>query len=172
MAWEIDTSHSEIAFSVKHMMITTVRGKFTSFSGDVSLDPSDVEHAKAIGTVEVASITTGEEKRDAHLRSADFFDVERFPRMRFETTRIVRDGEDLRVTGNLTIRDATHEITLKGTVAGPAKDPWGGQRVGFELDGEVDREAFGLTWNVALEAGGVLVGKKVKIHLALEAVQK
>ncbi len=172
MAWELDNSHSEVGFAVKHMMISTVRGKFTSFTGSLALDPNDLEHATAKGVIDTASITTGDERRDAHLRSADFFDVENHPHITFETKRVARDGSHLRLTGDLTIRGVTNEVTLEGSVEGPATDPWGGQRVGFELRGEVDREAFGLTWNQALEAGGVLVAKKVRIEVALQAVQR
>lgn len=172
MSWELDGAHSEVGFAVKHMMISTVRGQFTSFTGTFSLDPSDLEHASARGEIDAASITTGNEQRDAHLRSADFFDVENHPKITFETKRVERDGAKLRVTGDLTIRGVTNEVTLSGSVEGPAKDPWGSQRVGFELSGELDREAFGLKWNQALEAGGWLVAKKVKIEVALQAVQK
>ncbi len=172
MAWELDNAHSEVGFAVKHMMISTVRGKFTSFSGTLSLDPNDLEHASAKGVVDTASIDTGEEKRDGHLRSADFFDAENHPQITFDTKKVKREGSSIEVTGDLTIHGKSNEVTLKGTVEGPAKDPWGNQRVGFELAGEIDREAFGLTWNQALETGGLLVAKKVKIDVALQAVQK
>ena len=171
MAWNIDKAHSELGFAVKHMMISTVRGKFAAFDGDVSLDPAKLEAAKVTARIETASITTGDEKRDGHLRSPDFFDVEKYPTITFTSTKVTRSGDDLEVTGNLKIKDQEHAITLKGEVSGPGKDPWGGTRVGFSLTGEIDREQWGLKWNQALETGGVLVAKKVKILLEAQVVQ-
>ena len=172
MAWELDKAHSEVEFAVKHMMISTVKGKFTGFDATVSFDPSNVEAASVEATIDVASIQTGEEQRDAHLKSADFFDAEEHPKMVFKSKAVKRSGGELVATGDLTIKDSTREITLKGSVEGPAKDPWGNQRVGFSLSSEIDREAFGLTWNQVLEAGGVLVGKKVKILVEAQVVAK
>jgi polyisoprenoid-binding protein YceI len=171
MAWSIDKSHSDLGFAVKHMMISTVRGKFTAFDAEVSLDPANLEAAKVSARVETASINTNEEKRDGHLRSADFFDAEKYPVMTFTSTNVKRSGDDLEVTGNLKIKDQEHAITLKGEVTGPGKDPWGNTRVGFSLSGEIDREQWGLKWNQALEAGGVLVAKKVKISLETQLIQ-
>lgn len=172
MVWELDKSHSEVAFSVKHMMIATVKGKFKTFDATVELDPQAIEKSRVEASIDVASIDTHEEKRDAHLRSADFFDAENHPKLTFKSTKVSRRGEDLEVAGDLTIRGTTKPVTLKGTLEGPAKDPWGAQRFGFSLDGAVEREDFGLQWNVALEAGGVLVGKTVKIHLEGQLVAK
>jgi polyisoprenoid-binding protein YceI len=172
MVWELDKSHSEVAFSVKHMMIATVKGKFKSFDATVELDPQAIEKSRVEATIDVASIDTHEDKRDGHLRSADFFDAENHPKMTFKSTKVTRRGEDIEVVGDLTIRGTTKPVTLKGTFEGPAKDPWGGQRFGFSLDGAVEREDFGLQWNVALETGGVLVGKTVKIHLEGQLVAK
>jgi polyisoprenoid-binding protein YceI len=171
MAWNIDKSHSEVGFAVRHMMISTVRGKFSGFEADISVDPTNLEAATVTARIDARSIDTGEEKRDGHLRSPDFFDVEKYPTLTFTSTRVKRDGNDLEVTGNLKIKDQEHPITLKGEVVGPGKDPWGNTRVGFSLSGELDREAWGLTWNQALETGGVLVAKKVKLSLEAQLVQ-
>lgn len=171
MAFNIDKAHSEVGFGVRHMMISTVRGKFTRFDADVQLDPAHVEAAKVTASVEVASVDTGEEKRDGHLRSPDFFDAEKYPTLTFTSTSVKRSGEDIEVTGNLKIKDQEHPVTLKGEMTGPGKDPWGGTRLGFSLTGEIDREQWGLGWNQALETGGVLVGKKVKLSLEVELVQ-
>ncbi len=172
MTWELDKTHSEIGFAVKHMMISTVRGKFAAFVGKLDLTPDALETSQASATVEVASIDTGEPKRDEHLKSGDFFDVEKFPKLTFKTRSIAQNGDKLRVVGELTIRDVTREVTLDGTVEGPAKDPWGNQRIGFSLTGELQREDFGLGWNQVLEAGGVLVGKKVKLSVEAQVVKK
>jgi len=171
MAWNIDHSHSEVDFAVRHMMISTVRGKFARFDAEISLDPAKLEEAKVTASIDAASIDTAEEKRDGHLRSADFFDVAKYPTLTFTSTKVTRKGEDLEVVGNLKIKDQEHPLTLKGEVTGPGKDPWGNSRVGFSLSGEIDREQWGLTWNQALEAGGVLVAKKVKISLETQLVQ-
>lgn len=171
MAWKIDAAHSEVGFAVKHMMISTVRGKFTSFEADVELDPARLEAAKVTARVQAASINTHEDKRDGHLRSPDFFDVEKYPTLTFTSTKVTRSGDELEVVGNLKIKDQEHAVTLKGEVTGPSKDPWGNTRVGFSLSGEIEREKWGLNWNQALEAGGVLVGKKVKLSIETQLIQ-
>lgn len=172
MTWEYDPAHSEVGFSVKHMMISTVRGRFSDVQASVDLDPAQLGNARVRGEIGVASVNTNDAQRDAHLKSADFFDAEKYPKIVFESTSIERTGERVKVTGNLTIRDKTNPVTLEGSFDGPSKDPWGNQRVGFSLRGEIEREAFGLGWNQALEAGGVLVGKRVKLQLEVQAVQK
>jgi polyisoprenoid-binding protein YceI len=171
MTWNIDSAHSEVGFAVRHMMISTVRGKFGKVEAEVSLDPAQLEQAKVTARIDAASIDTAEEKRDGHLRSPDFFDVAKYPTLTFSSTKVTRRGDDVEVTGNLKIKDQEHAVTLKGEVTGPSKDPWGNMRVGFSLSGEIDREQFGLTWNQALEAGGVLVAKKVKLALEVQLVQ-
>ena len=171
MTWNIDSAHSEVGFAVRHMMISTVRGKFAKVEAEVSLDPAHLEQAKVTARIDAASIDTAEEKRDGHLRSPDFFDVAKYPTLTFTSTKVTRSGDDVEVTGNLKIKDQEHAVTLRGEVTGPSKDPWGNMRVGFSLSGEIDREQFGLTWNQALEAGGVLVAKKVKISLETQLVQ-
>lgn len=171
MAWKIDTAHSEVGFAVKHMMISTVRGKFTRFDADVELDSGKWETAKVVARIDAESIDTHEPKRDGHLRSPDFLDVEKYPTIQFTSTKVSRSGDDIEVAGKLSIRGQEHPVTLKGEVSGPSKDPWGGMRLGFSLSGEIDREQWGLTWNQALEAGGVLVAKKVKIGLEIQLIQ-
>lgn len=171
MAWKMDAAHTEVGFAVKHMMISTVRGKFTAFDADVELDPARLEAAKVTARIQAASISTHEDKRDGHLRSPDFFDAEKYPTLTFTSTKVTRSGDDLEVTGNLKIKDQEHVITLKGEVTGPGKDPWGNTRLGFSLSGEIEREKWGLGWNQALEAGGVLVGKKVKLQIETQLVQ-
>lgn len=172
MPWVLDTAHSEVNFAVRHMMISTVRGHFSSFAGEVAVDGADAGSLRITGTVDVDSISTRNADRDGHLRSPDFFDAASHPQITFESTAVQASGSAVTVTGSLTIRGNTHPITLSGTVEGPARDPWGNQRVGVSLEGEISREDFGLTWNQALETGGVLVGKKVRISVDLQAIQQ
>lgn len=172
MTWEYDATHSEVGFAVKHMMFTTVRGTFSNVQATIEIDPARLDDARVRGEIDVASLSTNNADRDAHLRSADFFDVESHPKMVFESTKIERQGSQLTIVGDLTIRGTTKPITLRGSFEGPAKDPWGNSRLGFSLKGELEREQFGLTWNQALESGGVLVGKKVTLNLEVQVVQK
>jgi polyisoprenoid-binding protein YceI len=172
MAWTIDKAHSRIGFSVKHMMISTVHGQFKEFDGKVEINDNDLTHSHLEGAVQAASVDTQDEKRDAHLRSADFFDAEKYPTLSFASTRIEKKGEDrYHVTGNLKIKDVTREVTFDVTEEGRGKDPWGGQRIGFSGQLALNRKDFGLNWNVALEAGGWLVHEQVKIDIDLEVVQ-
>ncbi len=171
MTWNIDPTHTQIHFSVRHMMISTVRGKFGKFTGEATINPDDVSQSGVVASVEVDSIDTGDGQRDAHLKSADFFNAEEMPTIDLKSTAVRKKGDNLEVDVDLTIRGVTKNVTLKGEVMGPAKDPWGSQRVGFSVMTEIEREAFGLGWNQALEAGGVLVGKKVKIEIEAEFVQ-
>jgi polyisoprenoid-binding protein YceI len=171
MAWTIDKAHTSVGFAVRHMMMMTVRGKFTKYDADIQIDPSKLDAATVTASIQTASIDTQEEKRDGHLRSADFFDAEKYPTITFTSTKVKRSGDNLEVTGNLKIKDQEHPITLKGEIVGPSKDPWGNTKLGFSLSGEIDREQWGLTWNQALEAGGVLVAKKVKIEIEAQLAQ-
>lgn len=171
MPWTIDSAHSRVGFAVRHMMISTVRGEFTQFEGEVDLDEQDPSRSTASGRIQVASIDTGNAERDGHLRSADFFDVETHPTITFRSRRITAQGDRVTVTGDLTMRGITKEITLEGELTGPAKDPWGNMRRGVNLSGSLNRKDFGLTWNQALETGGVLVDEKVKLEIDLEIVQ-
>lgn len=170
-AWAVDPSHSTIGFSARHLMISKVRGRFASFSGTVTIaeDPlaSTVE-----ASVDLASIDTGDAQRDEHLRSADFFDVDQFPTMTFTTTGLKGDGDDFVLFGDLTIRGVTRAVELELSFDGVTQDPWGGTRAGFTAETEVNRKDWGLEWNLALEAGGVVVGEKVKIVLEIEAVKQ
>jgi polyisoprenoid-binding protein YceI len=171
MTWQIDTSHSHIGFSVKHMMIATVRGEFKAYTGTLALDSDDLTKSVFTGEIDIASIDTREPKRDEHLRSADFFDAETYPKMTFQSTRVERvDGNDYRIVGDLTIKGITREVVLEAEYAGIHKDPWGNTRTGFTASATLDRKDFGLSWNAALETGGVLVGEKVKLSLDIEAV--
>jgi polyisoprenoid-binding protein YceI len=173
MDWQIDPAHSEIEFSVRHMMITRVRGRFDSFDGTLDVDLQNPEASHIEGTIDVASVNTHEEDRDNHLRSADFFDVENYPKMTFKSTRIKRLGEDhYEVFGDLTIKGTTHEIEWDVIHEGSGQDPWGNQRVGFTAETELDRKDYGLEWNVPLETGGWLVGDKIHVAASIQAVQQ
>jgi polyisoprenoid-binding protein YceI len=171
MAWTIDKAHSSVGFAVRHMMMMTVRGTFGRYDADVQLDPANIDSAKVTAHVETASIDTKEEKRDGHLRSPDFFDSERYPTMTFTSSLIKRSGANLEVSGSLRIKEQEHPVVLSGEFVGPAKDPWGNAKLGFSLAGEIDRELWGLTWNQALEAGGVLVAKRIKIEIEVQLIQ-
>lgn len=167
MQWILDTAHSQIQFSVKHMGISTVRGTFQQFSGNIEEDGGVVSAVNV--DIDVASLNTGSEQRDGHLKSADFFDVEANPTASFALTKFERSGDDVVASGNLTIRGVTKPITLKGEIGGPAKDPWGNQKVSAVLETKISRKEWGLVWNVALEAGGVLVSDDVKLHIDVQA---
>jgi polyisoprenoid-binding protein YceI len=170
--WNIDSAHSGINFSVRHMVFAKVRGRFAAWTGKVQLDPASLANGSAEVTIDAKSIDTGVSDRDTHLRSGDFLDVERFPELRFVSQGVQHAGGDrYRVEGALTIRDVTRTVTLDVTYAGQVKDPWGNQRVAFTASTSLDRREFGLVWNQALEAGGVLVGERVEIEIELQAVQ-
>ena len=170
--WTFDLSHSSVSFHVRHMMIAKVRGQFTKWGGTLLLDEGDLTKSKIDVTIETASVDTKEEKRDAHLRSADFFDSENFPLMTYKSTSIKKVSDDeYEVTGDLTLHGTTKPVTLTVEYNGTGKDPWGGTRTGFSAKATINRKDFGLHWNAALEAGGVLVGEKVEISLEVQAVQ-
>lgn len=168
--WNLDPSHSSIAFSVRHMVFAKVRGRFGAWKGVATLDPKALGDLKVEVEIDAASIDTGVADRDNHLRSADFFDVEQFPTLRFVSTRVEASGDGYRVHGELTIRDVTREVVLETEFNGQAQDPWGNQRVAFAATTSIDRREFGLTWNQALEAGGVLVGERIAIEVEVQAV--
>ena len=171
-SWNIDATHSGINFSIRHMVVSKVRGRFAKYSGALTLDDGDLTRSVVEATIDAASIDTGTPQRDAHLRSPDFFDVERFPELRFRSTRVEKlDDVRYRVVGDLTIRDVTREISLDVEYGGQAKDPWGNERVGFVAKAAFDRKDFGLQWNQVLEAGGVLVGDRVDIELEVQGVR-
>ena len=171
--WTIDPSHTLVEFSVKHLMIATVKGRFGSVQGTLRGTLDDPLSASAEATIDVSGIDTREEKRDAHLRSADFFDAEHYPTMRYISRSVRRvDDDEFEVEGDLTIRDVTRPITLKVTLEGHLRDPWGNDRVGLSAEGKIRRSDFGLKWNMALEAGGVMVGEDVRLSLQVEAVRQ
>jgi len=171
--WTIDSAHSHVGFAVKHLMISTVRGEFTKVTGTAVLDEIVPASSRVDVQIASASIDTREPQRDAHLRSADFFDAERFPALAFVSRRVEGDlSGEFTITGDLTIRDVTREVTLKATAEGVTRDPWGGERAGFSAVGRISRGEFGLTWNQVLEAGGVVVGDEVKLTLDVELLKQ
>jgi polyisoprenoid-binding protein YceI len=173
--WELDPAHSSIEFSVKHMMMTTVRGRFTKFRGTLTADEEHPEGCCVEVVIDAASIDTGSPDRDAHLRSADFFDVERYPTITFRSSEaegdFAREGDRFRVPGQLTIRDTTLDIVLDCVYEGRGTDPWGKERAGFSCSAEIDRRDWGLKWNQAIETGGVLVANKVRISAEVQFVK-
>lgn len=173
MTWQIDASHSSIGFSARHLMFTTVRGVFAAFSGSVELDPSAPEKGSARFEIESASLTTRDEKRDAHLRSADFFDAENHPRVTFASSGVTpKGGNRYAVRGDLTIRGVAKPVTLEAELRGVQKSPWGTSVAALAARAAIDRREWGLTWNVPLEAGGLLVSEKVEIEIELELVEQ
>ena len=171
--WNLDGSHSQADFAVRHMMISTVKGTFEKVSGTLTGEPKDLENAKVDIRIETGSVSTRDQQRDGHLKSPDFFYTEKYPEMKFVSKKITKKGkEDFEITGDLTIRDITKEVTLTGTLEGPVKDPYGFDRFGVSAEGSIDRSQWGLKWNSVLETGGVMVGDKVKISVNIEAVRK
>jgi polyisoprenoid-binding protein YceI len=172
--WQLDPAHSTIEFAVKHMMFTTVRGRFKSFRGTVQVDEQNPNNSRAEVTIDAASLDTGVADRDAHLRTAEFLDVEQYPNITFRSTRVEgahrEEGDRFRVTGNLEIRGNAIPVTLEASFEGVGKDPWGKQRAGFTARTEIDRREWGLRWNQTLETGGILVGNTVKIEVEVQAV--
>ena len=167
--WGFDPTHTEISFRVKHLMITNVKGFFKHFEGTVETHGDDFSTAKIIFSVRIDSIETGEPNRDAHLKSADFFDAENYPVMQFVSDKMEKVSDDeYTLTGTLTIRGTSKPISLKAEYGGLVKDPWGNLKAGFTLTGKLNRKEFGLLWNVALETGGVLVGEDVNINCDVE----
>jgi polyisoprenoid-binding protein YceI len=170
--WEIDSSHSGIHFSVRHLVIAKVRGQFSRWTGAVVVPDGDFTKASVEAVIDASSIETGVADRDAHLKSADFFDVAQFPEMVFKATRVAPEGDDLRVVGELTIRGITREVTLEVEQLGQVKDPWGNDRVAFSAKTAIDRKDFGLTWNQVLETGGLAVGDRINLEIEVEAVRQ
>jgi polyisoprenoid-binding protein YceI len=170
--WKVDSAHTSVEFAVRHLMITTVKGRFADVSGIVKSDETDPAKGEVDIYINAASIDTREAQRDAHLRSADFFDVETYPTITFRSTRIDNAGGDrLTLIGDLTMHGVAKEVALAVKVEGRAKDPWGGERAGFSATGTVKRSDFGLTWNQLLETGGLAVGDEVKIALDVELIK-
>lgn len=170
--WNFDLSHSSVNFHVRHLMVSKVHGRFHDWAGSLVIDDADITKSRVDVTIQAASLDTKDEKRDAHLRSPDFFDTEKHPTLTFKSTSVTKQGEgELEVTGDLTIAGTTKSVKLAVETAGTVKDPWGGTRTGFSAKTTINRKDFGLHWNAALEAGGVLVGEKVEITLEIEAIK-
>lgn len=173
MAWQIDQSHSHVDFWVRHMMISKVRGQFEQFSGTIEADEQDVTSARVDVQIEAASINTKDAQRDGHLKSPDFLNAEQFPYLTFKSTRVEKlDDTSARLFGDLTIRDITRPVVLDVEYEGRAKSPWGTTSAGFSAHTKINRKDWDLTWNVALETGGVLVGEEINIDIELELVQQ
>jgi polyisoprenoid-binding protein YceI len=173
--WNIDAAHTSVEFAVKHMMLTTVRGHFKEVSGTITVDDDNPERSKVEVEIGAASLDTGVGDRDTHLKSADFLDAEKYPKITFRSTGITgspkKEGDKFKITGDLSIRGKTIAVTLDATYEGQGKDPWGNQKAGASATTEIDRREWGLIWNQALEAGGVLVANKVRINLEMQAVK-
>jgi polyisoprenoid-binding protein YceI len=168
--WALDTAHSSVDFSVKHMMIANVKGTFNSFSAVIEAEPTDLTTAKIDFSIALSSVDTRNADRDNHLRSADFFDVEKYPTLTFKASSIQKTGNDeYNVTGNVSLHGVTKQETFTVTYEGTGKDPWGNMKVGFSVEGKIKRSDYGLKWNAALETGGVLVGDDIKVSLDIQA---
>jgi len=172
--WEVDASHSRTGFAIKHMMVSTLHGSFTKYTGAVTIDDADLTKSKAHIEIDTSSVDTGNAKRDEHLKSPDFFDSAKFPKIVFDSTKVEKRGADgLVLTGNLTIKNVTRSVVLNVSgLTGEAKDPWGGVRRGATAQAKINRKDFGLTWNKALESGGMLVGEDVNLELEVELTKK
>lgn len=168
----IDTSHSSVSFQIKHLAISKVKGSFTDFTGSFSFDPAKPEATSAVAVIQMASVDTGNEKRDDHLRNPDFFEVEKYPTMTFKSTSVkMKNDEEGEITGNLTMHGVTKSVTLDLEINGMITDPWGKERIGASLSGNINRKDWGLTWSKAMETGGLVVGDDVKIAIELEGVK-
>lgn len=171
--YTIDVGHSQVGFSVRHMMVSNVKGSFKKFSGNVHLDEEDLSKMAIDLEVDIDSVDTADAKRDGHLKSPDFFDAKKFPKMTFKSTKVERAGDGFTVTGDLTIRDVKKSVELKVTnLSGEAKDPWGNMRRGAQATAKINRTDFGLKWNAALETGGVAVSEEVTLDLGIELIKK
>lgn len=171
MAWTIDTAHTTVGFVARHMGLSKVRGQFTGFRGDIEGDPQDITSARGRFEIDLASVDTGNADRDAHLKSADFFDVEKYPTMVFVGKSITPDGDDYKVVGDLTIKDVTKEVKLRYEHGGEGQDPYGNRKVGGTLTGTIKRSEWGLTWNVPLDSGGWLVSDNITIEIDFQVAE-
>lgn len=171
--WAIDPAHSEISFKVKHLVVTTLTGKFNTFEGAVESANEDFSDANINFTADVNSINTGSADRDGHLKSDDFFNAEAYPKLTFKSTSFTKTGTDeYKLAGNITLRDVTKPIELKVEYGGTAVDPWGQTKAGFEINGKINRKEFGLKWDALTETGGALVSDEVKLHLNVQLVKQ
>ena len=169
--YTLDASHTRLGFSARHAMVTTVRGAFKEFEGTAHVDTANPANSKVDVTIKTESVDTGVEDRNAHLRSGDFFEVEKYPTISFASTDVERDGDDWTITGDLTIKDVTKPVTIEFESTGSARDPFGNLRICFEGRTTLSRKDWGLTWNAALETGGVLVSDKIKLEFDISAIQ-
>jgi polyisoprenoid-binding protein YceI len=170
--WKIDPTHSEVQFKVKHLVISTVTGSFSSFEGQIEADGDNFEDARATFTANIDSISTNNEDRDQHLKSDDFFNAEQYPQLSFESTKVEKIGEgDYKVTGDLTIRDITKEVELELVHGGTVADQYGQTKAGFEVKGAINRKEFGLTWSAVTEAGSVVVGDKINLQMNVQYIK-
>jgi polyisoprenoid-binding protein YceI len=170
--WNIDASHSEVGFKVRHLMLSNVKGQFSAFTASVVTEGDDLSTAKIHFEAQIASITTNNEQRDGHLKGADFFDAEQFPTLKFESTTVTKVGDhQFTVTGNLTIKETTKSVELNVLSTGLAKDPWGQTKTAFEISAKINRNDFGLIWNAPLETGGVLLSEDVYINAEAQFIQ-
>ncbi|HEX9652725.1 MAG TPA: YceI family protein, partial [bacterium] len=163
-------AHSSVGFSVKHLVISNTKGEFSDFAGTIMLDENDITKSSLEVTIKTASISTHDDKRDAHLRSADFFDVEKHPEITFKSKKVEKTSAGYQLTGDLTIRGVTKEVSFPFTLVGPVPDPWGGKRLAAQASVTVNRQEFGVSWNKTLDGGGLLVGDEVTINIEVEAV--
>ncbi|SMD05178.1 YceI family protein [Pedobacter nyackensis] len=170
--WSLDPTHSELQFKVKHLMITTVTGSFTALTASLTSESDDFENAKVKFEAETGSINTTNTDRDNHLKSADFFNADQFPKITFESTSFAKEDDEYTLTGNLTIKGVTNPVKLNVEFGGIATDPWGNTKAGFTISGKIKRTDFGLTWNAALETGGVMVSEEVRILGELQFVKQ
>jgi polyisoprenoid-binding protein YceI len=169
--WKLDTSHTNIGFSVPHLMVSSVEGRFKEGSAKVRIDDADLTKSEVSVEINAASIDTFDAKRDEHLKGADFFDVKKFPKVTFKSTKLVKAGAAYKLTGNLTIRDVTKPVTLDATLSAPVKTPWGTHARAAKVSGKIKRADFGLKWNAALETGGVVVGEDVTLNISAEVTK-
>lgn len=169
--WKLDMSHTKVGFSVPHLVVSSVEGRFKEATAKIVLDDGDLTKSEVTVEINAASIDTSDTKRDDHLRSPDFFDVKKFPKLTFKSTKIAKSGAGYKLAGNLTIRDVTKPVTLDATLSAPVKTPWGNQARAAKVTGKLKRSDFGLTWNKALEAGGVLVGEEVTLNVTAEVTK-
>jgi polyisoprenoid-binding protein YceI len=169
--WKLDSSHSSVGFSVPHLVVSSVDGRFKEATAKVSLDEADLTKSQVSVEINTASVDTDDKKRDDHLKGPDFFDVTKFPKVTFKSTKIARAGAAYKLTGDLTIRDVTKSVTLDATLSRPVKTPWGNQARAATITGKIKRSDFGLKWNKALEAGGVLVGEDVTLDVKAEVTK-
>jgi polyisoprenoid-binding protein YceI len=168
--WELDTTHTEVSFTARHLMVTKVRGRFPIQSGTVTIADNPLE-SSVVAVIDVAGVNSGEQGRDDHLRNSDFFEVEKFPTITFRSTKVEAAGDgEYKLTGDLTIKDVTRPVTLDLEYLGTIASPWGDQRAGFSATAEISRKEWGIEYNMALEAGGVVIGDKVKLNIEAEAV--